>query len=277
MAISIYSAVGMLLAVSMKARIGIIGGTGIYDPVMFRLKETVRLSTPYGAPSDDIQIGTIGDVPVAFLDRHGKGHIYPPHMVNYRANIWALKQCGVERVISPCAVGSLQEEFEPGQIIIPDQFIDFTKRRDYTFYDGAKTVHISLADPFCAELRSIFVKEAKRAQIAHHPKGTYLCIEGPRFSTRAESMMFRAFADVIGMTLVPECQLAREMEMCYVSLAMITDYDVWSEHPVDTAMILKTMAENVERLRDLVATALPKIPQARKKCECPDTLKVAGA
>jgi 5'-methylthioadenosine phosphorylase len=276
-AMSIYSAVGMLLAVTMKAQIGIIGGTGIYDPAMFKLKQTVRLSTPYGAPSDDIQIGVIDGVPVAFLARHGKGHIYPPHVVNYRANIWALKQCGVERIISPCAVGSLQEEFKPGQIVIPDQFIDFTKKRDYTFYDGSKTVHISMADPFCTELRALFVKEAKAAKIPHHADGTYLCIEGPRFSTRAESMLYRAFADIIGMTLVPESQLAREMEMCYVSLAMITDYDVWSEHPVDTAMILKTMAENVDRIRTLVSNTLPKIPAARKKCECPDTLKAAGA
>lgn len=260
-----------------KARIGIIGGTGVDDPEMFKLKETVRLSTPYGAPSDDIQIGEIEDVAVAFLPRHGKGHIHPPHRVNYRANIWALKQCGVERIVSPCAVGSLQEEFAPGQIAILDQFIDLTKKRDYTFYDGPKTVHISLADPFCAELRDIFIKEAKRNKIPHHKEGTYVCVEGPRFSTRAESRMFKAFADVIGMTLCPEAQLARELEMCYVSLAMITDYDVWAEHPVDVKIIIKTMSENMDRLKTLISSALPKIPEARKRCECPEALKSANA
>jgi len=261
----------------MRARIGIIGGTGVFDPEMFELKETIKLSTPYGPPSDDIQIGEMGGTMVAFMQRHGKGHVYPPHMVNYRANLWALKQVGVERIISPCAVGSLQEEYAPGEIVIVDQFIDFTKKRDYTFYDGAKTVHISVADPFCEELRDILIKEAKRKKIPFHKEGTYVCIEGPRFSTRAESRMHRAFADIVGMTLVPECQLARELEMCYVSLAMITDYDVWAEHPVDTAMILKTMAENVDKIQKLIMSTLPKIPEARKKCDCSDALKAAGA
>jgi 5'-methylthioadenosine phosphorylase len=260
-----------------KARIGIIGGTGVYDPSTFKLKEVFRPFTPYGPPSDDIQIGTLGDVEVAFLQRHGKGHIYPPHMVNYRANIWAMKQAGVDRIISPCAVGSLQEEYKPGEIAIVDQFIDFTKKRDYTFFDGSKTVHISTADPFCPEMSSIFYKEAKRLKLPVHKDATYVCIEGPRFSTRAESKMFRAFADIIGMTLVPECQLARELEMCYCSLAMVTDYDVWAEEAVDTATVLRTMAENVDKLQKLMSAALPKIPEARKKCTCADVLKEAGA
>jgi len=261
----------------MKARIGIIGGTGVYDPKMFELKETVRPFTPYGPPSDDIQIGTMEGVDVAFLPRHGKGHVYPPHKVNYKANIWALKDVGVDRIISPCAVGSLQEEYEPGEIVIVDQFIDMTKNRAYSFYDGPRTVHISMADPFCPEMSSIFIKEAKRKKVPVHDKGTYVCIEGPRFSTRAESQMYKAFADIIGMTLVPECQLAREMEMCYCSLAMITDYDVWADRPVDTATILHTMAENMDRIRTLITATLPKIPASRKKCACPETLKAAGA
>jgi len=260
-----------------KAKIGIIGGTGVYDPKMFKLKETLKLSTPYGAPSDDIQIGDMGGVRIAFMQRHGTGHIYPPHKVNYRANIWAMKQLGVERIISPCAVGSLQEEFEPGQIAIVDQFIDFTKSRAYTFYDGPRTVHVSAADPICGELRGLFINEAKKNKIPFHREGTYVCIEGPRFSTRAESRMFRAFADVIGMTLCPEAQLARELEICYVSLAMITDYDVWAEHPVDVDTILKTMSENLDKIRSLIVTTLPKIPKARKVCECHYALKAAGA
>jgi 5'-methylthioadenosine phosphorylase len=261
----------------MKARIGIIGGTGVYDPKMFELKETVRPHTPYGPASDEIQVGELKGVPVAFLPRHGRGHVIPPHMINYRANIYALKQLGVERIISPCAVGSLQEEFKPGEIVLVDQFIDFTKTRKYTFFDGPQTVHIGAADPFCPEINSLFAKEAKKAEVPVHDGGTYVCIEGPRFSTRAESRMYRAFADVIGMTLAPECALAREMEMCYTSLAMITDYDVWAERPVDTATILRIMAENVDRIRKLLSTTIPKVPEERKRCACGSVLADAGA
>ncbi len=261
----------------MKARIGIIGGTGVYDPEMFELKGTVRPHTPYGAPSDEIQVGELKGVPVAFLPRHGRGHVIPPHMINYRANIYALKKLGVDRVISPCAVGSLQEEYMPGEIVIVDQFIDLTKSRKYTFFDGPETVHIAAADPFCPEVSSLFVKEAKRAMIPFHDEGTYVCIEGPRFSTRAESRMYRAFADVIGMTLAPECALAREMEMCYTSLAMITDYDVWADRPVDTATILRTMSENMGKIRTLLSKTLPEIPAERMRCECGHVLEAAGA
>lgn len=262
---------------TIKARIGIIGGTGVYDPTMFKLKETVRPHTPYGTASDEIQIGELKGVPVAFLPRHGRGHVIPPHMINYRANIYAMKQLGVERIISPCAVGSLQEEYKPGEIVIVDQFIDLTKGREYTFFDGPVTVHIGVADPFCPEMNALFLKEAKKAKIRVHDSGTYVCIEGPRFSTRAESKMYRAFADVIGMTLAPECALAREMEMCYTSLAMITDYDVWADHPVDTATVLRTMEENMDKLRTMLMNTLPKIPVERKKCDCDQVLEAAGA
>jgi 5'-methylthioadenosine phosphorylase len=188
-----------------------------------------------------------------------------------------MKQLGVERIVSPCAVGSLQENYRPGEIVIVDQFIDHTKKREYTFFDGAKTVHVSTADPFCKEMNALFLQEAKRLDLPVHESGTYVCIEGPRFSTRAESRMFRNFADIIGMTLVPECQLARELDICYTSLAMITDYDVWDEKPVDTATVLRTMAESVDRVRQLIAAALPKIPVEREGCECPDALREAGA
>lgn len=262
---------------SMRARIGIIGGTGVYDPQMFELKETVRPHTPYGAASDEILLGELKGVPVAFLPRHGRGHVLPPHMINYRANIYALRQLGVERVISPCAVGSLQEEYRPGEIVLVDQFIDLTKGRRYTFFDGPRTVHIGAADPFCPELNGLFAEEAGKAGIPVHEEGTYVCIEGPRFSTRAESHMYRAFADVIGMTLAPECALAREMEMCYTSLAMITDYDVWAERPVDTSTILRTMSENMDRIRMLISNTLPRIPAERKRCDCSKVLEEAGA
>ncbi len=261
----------------MAPRIGIIGGTGVYDPEIFEIKDKVVLSTPYGAPSDAVLVGEMNGVEVAFLSRHGSGHVYPPHRVNYRANIWAMKHLGVERIISPCAVGSLQEKFRPGELVIVDQFIDFTKGRDYTFYDGAKTVHISMADPFCKEMNALFASEARRLELPFHEGGTYICIEGPRFSTRAESRMFRSFADIIGMTLAPECQLAREAEICYTSLATITDYDVWADEPVDTATVLRTMAESVDRVRRLITATIDKIPEARDKCECPHALKAAGA
>ena len=257
----------------MAPRIGIIGGTGVYDPAIFDIKDKVVLSTPYGAPSDAILLGDMNGVEVAFLSRHGSGHVYPPHRINYRANIWAMKHLGVERIISPCAVGSLQENFRPGELVIVDQFIDLTKGRDYTFFDGAKTVHISTADPFCKEMNSLFASEARDLGLSFHEGGTYMCIEGPRFSTRAESRMFRNFADIIGMTLAPECQLAREAEICYTSLATITDYDVWADKPVDFAMVQKTMAECVDRVRRLIAATLDKIPEARNECECPHALK----
>lgn len=260
-----------------KARIAVIGGTGVYDTERLQVKEIIKMSTPFGEPSGKIQIVDESGIAVAFLPRHGKGHVCPPHKVNYRANIWALKQLGVERVISPCAVGSLEDKFKPGEIVVVDQFIDFTKRRDYTFYDGPKTVHISAADPFCPELREIFAREGKRLKIPIRPSGTYVCIEGPRFSTRAESRMFRNFGDIIGMTLVPECQLALEQEMCYVSLAMITDYDVWADKPVDAVTVVRTMAENVDKIRKLVTSAIPKIPVEREKCICSKTLEAAGA
>ena len=260
-----------------KARIAVIGGTGVYDTEKMEVKETIKISTPFGEPSGEIQIVEQSGIEVAFLPRHGKGHIYPPHSVNYRANIWALKQLGVQRIVSPCAVGSLQEKFKPGEIVVVDQFIDFTKRRDYTFYDGPKTIHISAADPFCPELRDIFMKEGRRFRIPIQSSGTYVCVEGPRFSTRAESRMFRDFGDVIGMTLVPECQLALEQEMCYLSLAMITDYDVWADKPVDAKTVLNTMAENVDKIRKLVTSAIPKIPAERENCRCSKSLESAGA
>lgn len=261
----------------MRPKIGIIGGSGIYDPEMLQVRSTETVNTPYGSPSDDIVLGEIEGTAIAFLPRHGRGHKIPPHRINNRANIWALKQLGVERIISPCAVGSEKESYRPGEIVIVDQFIDFTKKREYTFFDGPKTVHIGMADPFCPELREIFIRKADELGIPCHPTGTYVCIEGPRFSTRAESRMFRQFADVIGMTLVPECQLAREMEMCYLSLAMITDYDTWSDHPVDTATVMKTMAENIDKIRALLTGAIPEIPEKRDQCDCGRTLELAGA
>jgi len=253
-------------------RIGIIGGSGVYG--VFSPKKSVKVHTPYGAPSGNVEIGEINGVEVAFIPRHGKGHFIPPHRVNYRANIYALHRMGVERVIGISAVGSLKEDYRPGEIVIPDQYIDFTKKREYTFYDGPKVVHISMADPFCPELRDIFSETIQELGYPYHDKGTYVCIEGPRFSTRAESRMFREFADIIGMTLVPEVQLAREMEMCYVTIATITDYDVWAEKPVSTEEVLRVMQENEEKVKKILQNGIPRIPEERN-CPCKDALKGA--
>ena len=259
----------------MEAEIGIIGGSGIYSPDFIKDVEEVKVYTPFGEPSDFILIGYVGDRKVAFIPRHGRGHRIPPHMINYRANIWALKELGAKRILAPSAVGSLQEEIKPGNFVIPDQFIDMTKRRCYTFYDGGKVAHVSLADPFCPELRKVLIEGCKALGLSHHEAGTYVCIEGPRFSTRAESALFKSWgAHIIGMTLVPEVNLAREAEICYVTIAMVTDYDVWAERPVTASEVAKTMAENVEKVRKLLEFVIPRIPKERK-CPCKEALKDA--
>ena len=257
-----------------RAPIGIIGGTGVYDASRISDVRSVNVDTPYGAPSAAITLGLLQETPIAFLPRHGKGHAIPPHSINYRANVWALHHLGVRRIVSPSAVGSLKEEYKPGHFVFPDQFIDQTKTRDYTFYDEGKTVHVSLADPFCPTLRDHFSVQARALELPVHDRGTYVCIEGPRFSTRSESRMFRQFAEIIGMTACPEAQLAREMEICYLSIAMVTDYDVWAEKPVDVPEILKTLEENQSKSQSLLAQAIPTIPEARV-CICATALEGA--
>ena len=244
-----------------KAHVGIIGGSGLYDPGIVENPVEVRIYTPYGEPSDFIVVGSVGGVPVAFLPRHGRGHRIPPHRINYRANIWALKALGVKWVISVSAVGSLREDYRPGDFVVPDQFIDMTKSREYTFYDGPVTVHVSMADPFCEDLRRRLIDSAKRLGYPIHDRGTYICIEGPRFSTRAESRVWKEVfkADIIGMTLVPEVNLACEAQLCYATLAMITDYDVWAERPVTAAEVERIMKENVERARRILYDLIPTL------------------
>ena len=260
-----------------SADVGIIGGTGVYDPGLFSAQREIKVHTPYGEPSDLVTIGEYSGVKVAFIPRHGRSHRIPPHSINSRANIWALKQLGVKRIIAPSAVGSLQVGYKPGDIAVPDQFIDFTKKRQYTFYDGGQVCHVSVADPFCPELRSIAIERIKRLKFTMHDKATYICIEGPRFSTRAESKFFRDVmkADIIGMTLVPEVNLARETEICYTSIATVTDYDVWANHPVTSAEIIETLSKNVEKTKKLIADIVPAIPASRKKCACASALKNA--
>ena len=258
-----------------KIRIGIIGGTGIYSPDEFKIIEKVNPETPYGKTSAPLTICEIKDKKVVFLPRHGEKHTIPPHKINYRANIWALKELGVERIIAPNAVGSLKEELKPGMLIFPDQFIDFTKRRDYTFYDGPKVVHISSSEPFCPELRKLLLEKANKLGFESSNKATYICIEGPGFSTKAESNMFRQFADIIGMTLVPEVKLARELEICYASISMVTDYDVWKERDeVSADKVKETMAKNITKVRKLLLEVIPEIPEDRN-CVCSRALKDA--
>ncbi len=269
----------MLVKVSEKADVGIIGGSGLYDPGIFEEAREIKVYTPYGEPSDMIIIGKVGDKRVAFLPRHGRRHRIPPHKINYKANIWALKSLGVKWVIAVSAVGSLRMDYKPGDFVVPDQFIDMTKRRDYSFFDGHTVAHVSVADPFCEHLRRIIIDAAKELNITIHPRGTYICIEGPRFSTRAESRVWKEVfkADIIGMTLVPEVVLACEAELCYATIAMITDYDVWAERPVTAHEVERVMKENIEKAKRLLYHIIPKLPEEPEKelCSCCEALRYA--
>lgn len=264
-----------LKVVLMLAEIGIIGGTGIYDPKLLKKAREVRVRTPHGPPSDAITIGELKDRRIAFLPRHSRKHTIRPTDINSRANIFALKKLGVQRVLAPATVGSLREDFKPGDVVFIDQFIDRTTRREQSFYTGKQVCHISVAEPMCPELKRAMIEAADDANIDTHKTGTYVCIEGPRFSTKAESKMFKTWgADVVGMTLVPECVLAREAEICYASIATVTDYDVWKDKPVSVDEVKNTMKENVEKVKRIISKAIPQIPKERG-CECKNALQNA--
>jgi 5'-methylthioadenosine phosphorylase len=268
----------MLIEHKEKVEIGIIGGSGIYDPEIFSDSKQIKVYTPYGEPSDFITIGVIEGRRVAFLPRHGKGHRIPPHKINYRANIWALKELGVKWLISVSAVGSLRMDYKPGDFVLPDQFIDMTKGREYSFFDGQLVAHVSMAEPFCSHLRNIIYDTASKMNIIIHPNGTYICIEGPRFSTKAESRVWKEVfkADIIGMTLVPEVNLACEAQMCYATIAMITDYDVWAEKPVTAEEVERVMKTNIEKVKKLVIEVIKRIPEKpdERLCSCCNSLKL---
>ncbi|MEM0195229.1 MAG: S-methyl-5'-thioadenosine phosphorylase [Thermoplasmatales archaeon] len=254
-------------------KIGLIGGS--VTGKLLDNSEKTEIKTPYGETSSPVEIGKIGGKEVAVLYRHGVGHTIPPHKVNYRANIYALNQLGVERIISISAVGSLQKDIEPGTIVIPDQYFDYTKGRIYTFFDGPTVMHISSADPFCPELSETFHNVLMEMRIKSRKGGTYVCIEGPRFSTRAESKFFRGVGDIIGMTLVPEINLAREMGMCYLTLATVTDYDVWADIPVNSKEVMKVMKENEENVINVLRKGIAVVHEERK-CSCGLVPKEAG-
>lgn len=256
-----------------RRTIGLIGGSGVADFV--QPTESHRVATPWGAPSAPIQEGRVGSLRVLFLSRHGVGHTIPPHRVNFRANIDALRSLGADTIVTVSSVGSLQAELPPGTFVLPSQFVDFTKQRPTSFFDGGKVFHVSMADPFCPELLR-FAAEAGAA--TGHPFAagkTYVCVEGPRFSTRAESKYFRSFADIIGMTLVPEVTLARERGLCYVCLAMVTDFDVWADKPVEAHEVVDTMRRNVSSMREVVVDLLPRLAVV-PSCRCAHALDEAG-
>lgn len=258
-----------------RSTIGVIGGSGVREIFEGGAKETHRLSTPWGPPSGPIEEGAVGGIRVLFLARHGPGHTIPPHRVNYRANVDALCSLGADAIVTVSSVGSLREELPPGTFVLPSQFVDFTKSRPTTFYDGGRVLHVSLADPFCPDLARAAITAGRELGMPFEAGKTYVCVEGPRFSTRAESSFFRTLADVIGMTLVPEVTLARERALCYACLAMVTDFDVWADRPVETQEILATMARNSERMARLVARLLPRLAGSRT-CACATALDSAA-
>ena len=252
----------------LQAEIGVFGGSGFYsflDDV-----EEVAVETPYGKPSAPVAIGEVGGKRVAFLPRHGRSHELPPHRIPYRANVWALRELGARRVLGPCASGGLTAELQLGEFVVCDQYVDRTSGRPDTFYDGPETTHVSAADPYCPELRRLLVDTASELGITVRDGGTVVVIAGPRFSTRAESAWFQAMGwDVVNMTAYPEGHLARELELCYATVAMVTDYDVGVEgsEPVSAERVVQVFQENNARLRELLFAVIPKIgPQPEDVC-----------
>ena len=259
-------------------RIGVIGGSGLYQMNGLTDVEEYKVVTPFGDPSDAIVIGALDGVRVAFLARHGRGHVLMPTEVNYRANIFALKSLGVEQVISISACGSLREHMTPGEVVVPDQLFDFTKKREYTFFGGGLVAHIGTADPYCANLSALVAQAVEEAGGTVHQGGCFITIEGPRFSTKGESHTFRAWGmDIIGMTACPEAFLAREAEMCYATMAHVTDYDVWheTEEPVSVEALLATLAANTQLAQNALRILIGKLAATERGCECGQTLASA--
>lgn len=247
--------------------LGIIGGSGLYQLEEFKLTKIQKVKTPFGDPSAPFKIGTLADVPVVFLARHGEGHVFNPSEINYRANIWALKKLGVRAIFSVSAVGSLRHKIEPGHMVIVDQFIDRTKNRPSTFYENGMVVHMSFANPVSPILREILIKSCRKAKVMAHTTGTYLCMEGPLFSTKAESNAYRQLnADVIGMTNLQEAKLAREAEIEYATLALATDYDCWhSKHDTVTVeQILEVMKKNIKNAQSILKYAVTQFDFSQK-------------
>jgi 5'-methylthioadenosine phosphorylase len=260
-----------------RADIGIIGGSGLYDIEGLRKVKERSVRTPFGAPSDKVVLGELDGIRVAFLSRHGRGHRINPSDINYRANIYALKSLGVRRVISVSAVGSMKESIKPGDVVLPDQFIDFTKRRASTFFEGGIVAHVAFGEPICASLATDLLASARSVGAIVHRGGVYLCVEGPQFSTKGESRLYRQWGvDVIGMTNMPEAKLAREAELCYATVALVTDYDCWheTEEAVTVDAILAVLSRNVTLAKRMLRQVVPSIAGAAD-CVCHRALQNA--
>ncbi|MBA3718520.1 MAG: S-methyl-5'-thioadenosine phosphorylase [Actinobacteria bacterium] len=251
-----------------RADLGIFGGSGFYS--FLEGAEEIAIDTPYGLPSAPVAVGEVAGRQVAFIPRHGRSHELPPHRIPYRANVWAMRELGVRRIIGPCASGALTRGLELGAFVVCDQYVDRTRGREDTFYDGPETTHVSAADPFCPDLRRLLVATARERDIQVGDGGTVVVIQGPRFSTRAESQWFQSAGwEAINMTAYPECHLARELELCYATIAMVTDYDVGvaGEESVTAAQVVRVLQENNARLRELLLAVIPKIgPQPDDIC-----------
>ena len=257
--------------------VGVIGGSGLYQmPGLSRVRE-VRVTTPFGRPSDVFFRGSLDGTDLVFLPRHGRGHVALPTEINFRANIFGMKKLGVERIISVSAVGSLQEEIAPGHVVIPDQFIDRTTQRPSTFFGRGIVAHVSLADPVCAALTEALSRAAREERANVHNRGTYLCMEGPQFSTRAESRLYRSWgADVIGMTNLQEAKLSREAEICFATIALATDYDCWNEAAgdVEIEQVLAVLKQNVDVAQRIIRRVATRLPDERS-CRCGSALENA--
>jgi 5'-methylthioadenosine phosphorylase len=262
-----------------QAKVGVIGGSGVYEIEGIQDVKKLQIDTPFGPPSDAVVVGTLAGVRVAFVPRHGRGHVISPSELPARANIWALKSLGVTHVLSISAVGSLREELAPRHVVIPDQILDRTKGvRPATFFGDGIVAHIAFAEPYCPELCAVVAQSARRAGATVHEGGTMVVMEGPQFSTKAESHFYRQIGgDLIGMTALPEAKLAREAELCYCTVAMVTDYDCWheSEESVTVEMVVANLLANVDTAKRLVVDALPTIATASRTCDCGSAL--AGA
>ncbi len=257
-----------------QAEVGIIGGSGLYQMAGLEAARSVSLTTPFGRPSDAFRLGTLEGRKVAFLARHGRGHTLSPSEINFRANIYAMKKLGVERILSVSAVGSLREELRPGEMVLPLQFFDRTRQRVSTFFGGGVVAHIGFADPVCGEVVAALAHGCEESGVVFHRGGTYLCMEGPAFSTKAESITYRAWGmDIIGMTNLQEAKLAREAEICYATLAMVTDYDCW--HPdhdaVTVEQIIGYLNRNAANAQKILRAAVQALPRERR-CKCGQAL-----
>jgi len=260
-----------------RADIGLIGGSGLYEIDGLHQIKRVTVSTPFGPPSSPLVIGELDGIHVAFLSRHGIGHRFNPSEINYRANIYALKAIGVRRIISVSAVGSMKEPMKPGHVVLPDQFIDLTKRRISTFFEGGVVAHVAFSEPICGSLAASLLAAGRAVGATVHQGGTYLCMEGPQFSTKAESHLYRQWGvSVIGMTNLPEAKLAREAELCYATVALVTDFDCWheSEEPVTVGAILATLCDNVALAKRLLRASV-KSAASVSTCTCQQALEHA--